>query len=433
MAIMNFGLGGASGYGENSFKSSGVDEGNLDDGSIAVDITPIFGPGGIDFYGDSYTELHIGTNGLITFDDDLTTYVSSGLASYDEAAIAAFWSDIDISKGGDIYWDVDSLNGALTITWLDVAPYSGSGTNSFQVVLSNLGSGNFEVEFIYEDIQWATSYGSDATAGLTDGDDKHYEVPGSGDPSQVLNYPSTDFGTGDPLGVFSINVVGGGVVPCFCSGTRILTARGAVPVEQISPGDQLWTLDADWLPVLWAGRQEVSAQQMAVHPNLLPVTIRPNALGNTRRLRVSQQHAFLVGDRLVRAKHLAEVCGGRVPRISPHPRDVTYHHLLTPQHSLIQAEGAWTETLFPGTNASGMLTRAELQAVWAALARSAPAAQKGRAGLKPARAYATRKDLLAGHPPLEHGSVAGVSDLYAPITAAPPAASQDRWRWPAGR
>lgn len=406
MAIMNFGLGGASGYGENSFKTSGVDVGNLDDGSIAVDITPVFGPAGIDFYGSNYTELYIGTNGLITFTGHSTTYVSSGLAGYSDPAIAAFWSDIDISKGGDIYWDVDSLNGALTITWHDVAPYTGTGTNAFQVVLTNLGSGNFDVEFIYEDIQWGETSVSGtpipATAGLTDGGSNDYEVPGSGTPSQVEAYPTADFGTGDPLGVYSVSVVGG-VVPCFCSGTRILTARGEVPVERILEGDQLWTLDAGWMPVLWVGRQAVSAPQIARRPNLLPVTIRPGALGNQRRLRVSQQHAFLVENRLVRAKHLAEFCGGQVARISPHPQDLTYHHLLTPRHSLIQAEGAWTESLYPGTYASGMLTRAELQTVWPVLARATEGAIAARASLQPARTYASRKDLLSGRPLLRHG------------------------------
>ena len=46
------------GYGADSFKATGaggLDAGNMDDGSIAVDVTSVFGAGGITFYGQDYT------------------------------------------------------------------------------------------------------------------------------------------------------------------------------------------------------------------------------------------------------------------------------------------------------------------------------------------------------------------------------------------
>ena len=67
MATMNTGMGGAAGYGTNVFSTTTKTAGNNDDGSINVDITSVFGAGGMDFYGTDYTSLYINSNGNITF------------------------------------------------------------------------------------------------------------------------------------------------------------------------------------------------------------------------------------------------------------------------------------------------------------------------------------------------------------------------------
>ena len=122
MATMNSGLGGTSGYGENSFVANGPDTGTLDDGSVYVDITSVFGPDGITLFGKSYTGFNVGTNGAIGFDWDSTGYYPQGLAGFNEGPlIAPLWTDMDLSKGGDILWDLDPTNGKVTITWLAVS------------------------------------------------------------------------------------------------------------------------------------------------------------------------------------------------------------------------------------------------------------------------------------------------------------------------
>ena len=69
MATMNTGMGGPEGFGVDSFTTTGTLQpgGNLDDGSVLVDVTSIFGPAGINFFGTTYTDIFINTNGLITF------------------------------------------------------------------------------------------------------------------------------------------------------------------------------------------------------------------------------------------------------------------------------------------------------------------------------------------------------------------------------
>jgi len=212
MATMNSGLGGPAGYGENVFSTSTLDAGNLDDGTVSVDITSVFGAGGINFFGTSYTSIFVNSNGLITFDSPETAYTPVGIAGFTDPAIAPFWSDVDINKGGEIYWDLDPANNQVTITWLDVAPYTGSGTNSFQVVLTSTGSGDFELDFVYESIGWTNGYTGDATTGVTDGGSNDYELPGSGDPVALANYPNTDLETNDPDGVWNFAMEGGVVL-----------------------------------------------------------------------------------------------------------------------------------------------------------------------------------------------------------------------------
>lgn len=206
---MNSGLGGASGYGENSYTTLGPDIGDLDDGSVFVDITSVFGGSGINYFGTDYTGLYINSNGLLTFGSEETAYSPQGLANYDKPAIVPFWTDVDVSKGGDIIWDLDPSAGTFTVTWLNVAPYSGSGTNSFQVVLTDTGNGNFDIDFIFEDIQYSNGYAGHATGGLSDGHGHIYELEGSGDGAVLTNYETNDFDGGDPAGSFHMSVVNG--------------------------------------------------------------------------------------------------------------------------------------------------------------------------------------------------------------------------------
>ncbi len=72
MATINTGLGGSQGVGEGSFRGTTLNTanggtGNYDDGSLRVNITSVFGPSGINYFGTNYTSIYINTNGLITF------------------------------------------------------------------------------------------------------------------------------------------------------------------------------------------------------------------------------------------------------------------------------------------------------------------------------------------------------------------------------
>src|SRR4029077_19506376 len=149
--------------------------GDQDEAHVSVDLTSIFGPSGINFFGTSHTEITVDLNGLVYFPvsgptgnsllvsanrDDYAFYNFGSLGSGDfqnptldpntgeirswqhgpingdvSGLIAPFWSDVwtatspTLSPGGNstgsnhVYWDVDTVTKTLTVTWDDVGSF----------------------------------------------------------------------------------------------------------------------------------------------------------------------------------------------------------------------------------------------------------------------------------------------------------------------
>jgi hypothetical protein len=184
-----------------SMLPTGVHQAGLsgcDDCNAAVSLTDVF-PSGIRFGTEVYTELHIGTNGYITFGHGNSGYSAAGISAYTAGPIVAGqYDDLDPRKGGDIYYNQDAGGGHLVVSWVDVAPYwtptaSGSGTNTFQVVLRTSGSDpqDFDVEIRYGALNWAGSGGGAwPTAGWSAGDQATYaelEQSGRSDFRDILS------------------------------------------------------------------------------------------------------------------------------------------------------------------------------------------------------------------------------------------------------
>lgn len=137
---------------------------------------------------------------------------------------------------------------------------------------------------------------------------------------------------------------------CFCRGTRIATATGERPVEDLRPGDLIVTLDHGLQPLRWAG----GSRRLAVGA-LAPVRIRAGALGNTADLRVSPQHRLLVSgwqvgllfaEDEVLVPAIALVNGTTVTR--DEGGLVDYFHLLFDRHEILMSDGAPSESFHPG-------------------------------------------------------------------------------------
>ncbi|WP_435259437.1 Hint domain-containing protein [Thioclava sp. FR2] len=161
-------------------------------------------------------------------------------------------------------------------------------------------------------------------------------------------------------------------IPCFAAGTLVQTDRGPCPVELIAPGDRLQTADNGFQEVVWAGKRKVCGLG-----SMAPVRIEANVLGNRRRLLVSPQHRMLcrgwntqliTGETEVFAAAVHLVNGRTIRRVR-RPM-ITYVHLLCEHHEVILAEGALTESLFPGgmaMSAFGRQAREEIRAIFPTL------------------------------------------------------------------
>jgi len=171
------------------------------------------------------------------------------------------------------------------------------------------------------------------------------------DPDDTAGPESFSYEVTNGDGVTDVGFVDGEVVPCFVAGTRIATARGPVPVEDVTVGDLVLTLDHGFQPVTWHGVREVPSAG-----SLAAVRIPAATFGDHGALAVSPQHRLhFAGWRaqlyagedevLVKAIHL--VRAGRLAQ-DHSGAPVTYHHLLFARHEIIRAEGLWSESYYPG-------------------------------------------------------------------------------------
>ncbi len=154
-------------------------------------------------------------------------------------------------------------------------------------------------------------------------------------------------------------------IPCFVAGTMIRTPNGPVAIEDLDEDSEVWTTSNPRARVMWAGSTTVKAEG-----NLAPVRIAKGVLGNTQDLLVSPQHRMLIGGAasellfsedavLVPAIHLVGMEGVTQEEGGM----VDYVHIMFPQHEVIEANGALSESFFPGEmamHALGRETREEL-------------------------------------------------------------------------
>ncbi|XP_040550999.1 sushi, nidogen and EGF-like domain-containing protein 1 [Gallus gallus] len=176
------------------------------------------------FYGQSYTDLYVNNNGVVSFGTGVPEFTPHPFPLPGRRPfVAPYWADVDTRLGGDVFYresrseellrgvarDIAPIvaphpptDGAPIPTWAFVAtwdrvPFFGAAskkTNTFQAVLATDGVASFII-LNYGDIQWTTGIanqgdphsglgGVPAQAGFNSGDDVHYyNIPGSRTPA----------------------------------------------------------------------------------------------------------------------------------------------------------------------------------------------------------------------------------------------------------
>lgn len=129
----------------------------------------------INFYGYTANQLYVNNNGNVTFTGPLSTFTPFGLAGTGTRIIAPFFADVDTRAGGSgiVEYGQATVDGrsAFIVNWPNVGYYRehDDKLNYFQLVLidrSNTGSGNFDIEFNYRQIQWETGDASGGSGGF---------------------------------------------------------------------------------------------------------------------------------------------------------------------------------------------------------------------------------------------------------------------------
>ena len=127
-------------------------------------------------------------------------------------------------------------------------------------------------------------------------------------------------------------------VACFLQGTRILTERGDIPVENVRKGDVVITAPGTALPVVWTGHRHVDCQTHPRPEDVNPVRVRAGAFGPGlphRDLLLSPDHAVFFNDMLIPVRHL--INGLSIVREMA--AEVTYYHIELSRHAVLLAEG----------------------------------------------------------------------------------------------
>jgi hypothetical protein len=132
--------------------------------------------------------------------------------------------------------------------------------------------------------------------------------------------------------------------PCFCIGTRILTAGGTLRrVEELQTGDQVKLFSGAAATVVWVGRRTLDLRGHPRPEAVQPVLFAAGALGPglpCRDLIVSPDHAIYLDGHLIPAKALLN--GFSIRQLKR--KKITYYHVELADHAVLFAEGTPVES-----------------------------------------------------------------------------------------
>ena len=155
-------------------------------------------------------------------------------------------------------------------------------------------------------------------------------------------------------------------VACFAAGTRIMTARGEVAVEELRVGELVVTLSgkgAALKPVRWIGERRI---EIASHPHpdtVRPVRIRAAAFADglpIRDLVVSPDHAIAINGVLINAGKL--INGVSITQELA-ARSVHYFHVELDGHDILLGDGMPAESYLDTGNRGQFANAAQVVAL----------------------------------------------------------------------
>ena len=147
---------------------------------------------------------------------------------------------------------------------------------------------------------------------------------------------------------------------CYCRGTRIRTARGEVPVEELVIGDTVLTASSTLRPVRSIGHRSFTSSRHAELADIWPIRIQAGAFADgqpARDLWVSPNHSIQIEGVLIRAEEL--VNGGTIVQVGR--TRLEYWHVGLDCNDILVAEGLPSESEGPEVQRvkASLIARAE--------------------------------------------------------------------------
>ena len=114
---------------------------------------------GFEFFTNVYNEVRVCSNGFIAFQSTSAAYSNAPIpsAGQPEGFVAPFWDDLNPSNGGTVH--VQAFADRFVVQWTAVARFSGTGVYTFQTILHDDNS----IEYQYGELTGATD---SATVGI---------------------------------------------------------------------------------------------------------------------------------------------------------------------------------------------------------------------------------------------------------------------------
>lgn len=313
----------------------------------------------------------------------------------DDPVTGAIVIDSGATVTGGVAFDSTLIDNGVIITGTSgitqlTAPVIGDGTieisNGGQLYISSSVGANITIEFLGASGQLTVSNGGGPIVAADRPVDAGGIMPAPGINARILGYTAGDvievreetidtavFNPSGPdagtlaIGengaqAFALNLVGDYArasfaveppsfgeqnvlmsIACFAAGTKLLTRRGEIPVEQLRVGELISAEDAGDTPIKWIGHRHVDCRRHPVPRAVWPVRVRAGAYGGGvphRDLWLSPGHAVFIDGVLIPVWHL--INGTTIEQM---PVDaITYYHIELDRHDVVLAEGMPVES-----------------------------------------------------------------------------------------
>lgn len=252
-------------------------------------------------------------------------------------------------NGDGFYADDENRNEAVTYDLNGTSVTTQTDSTIFASVTVLLGDGSsFTVNTLIIQMTNGDSFIGELIAGSLDNQNIQQVT--------VNNIVNSNFS-----GWFSEDITNTGIV-CFTRNTLIKTSRGEVPIQDLTIGDEVVTLDNGLQSIRWIWSSLLDANDLRLDPNLRPIRFHAGVLGEglpKTDLSVSPQHRVFVRSNiakkmcgtdeiLIPAKKLTQLDG---VEIDHQVQKVEYFHFMFDCHELVYSNGALSESLLTGREA----------------------------------------------------------------------------------